>query len=307
MAQDARARSREWFRGERELWWNADFLRLMATRWRLVRARRVLDVGCGQGHWGRALMPHLPASARLVGVDPEHSWLREARRRASRAGHGARVAYAAARVELLPFRDAAFDVVTCQTLLIHLPDPGPALREMIRVLRPGGLVAVAEPNNLAGSLVMSSLDLDAPVASIVARVEMELVRERGKVALGLGNSSLGDHLPALFAAAGLEDVGAWQSDRCAMLLPPYRGNAQRAIAADALASAAAATSRAAKTAARAEFLAGGGTREAFAAAWAGVRDHELAVARSVRTGRYAGAGGGVFYLVSGRKPRARRR
>src|SRR4051812_44702072 len=42
------------FEGDwRDTWWNADFLDLMARRWGLSSALRVLDVGCGVGHWGR--------------------------------------------------------------------------------------------------------------------------------------------------------------------------------------------------------------------------------------------------------------
>src|SRR5689334_22752969 len=69
--------SEDWFGDERDHWWNQDFLALMARRWRLDRVKRVLDVGCGQGHWGRALLPHLPRAS-LTGIDPEPEWVTRA-------------------------------------------------------------------------------------------------------------------------------------------------------------------------------------------------------------------------------------
>jgi SAM-dependent methyltransferase len=71
------------FDGEwRDLWWNQDFLELMAVRWRLSDVRSVLDVGCGAGHWGQMLATVLPKDARIVGVDHESGFLETARERA---------------------------------------------------------------------------------------------------------------------------------------------------------------------------------------------------------------------------------
>ena len=56
-----------------------------------------------------------------------------------------RFRYRVADAKTLPFPDASFDLVTCQTLLIHLADPSAVIAEMARVARPGGLVLAAEP------------------------------------------------------------------------------------------------------------------------------------------------------------------
>src|SRR3954451_2776793 len=109
-----------WFGDQRDFWWNRDFLELVARRLGLDRVRSVLDVGAGVGHWGRTLAAVLPDDARVTGVDPEPQWVEEATRRADAAGVGARFTYGAGAVEALPFEDASFDLVTCQTVLIHV-------------------------------------------------------------------------------------------------------------------------------------------------------------------------------------------
>ena len=177
----------------------------MAKRWKLDAVRDVLDVGCGVGHWGMLLASVMPDDVRVTGVDREPGWVEQARARAP--ARGARVSASRtsrARRQRLPFPDDSFDLTTCQTVLIHLPDPAAAIAEMLRVTRPGGLVAVAEPNNLTESLLLDSISNQASVDEIVELVRFQLTCERGKVALGEGDNSLGDRVPGLFVAQGLD-------------------------------------------------------------------------------------------------------
>ena len=90
-----------------------------------VRPRRVLDAGCGDGVFARAV-----AAPAVVGVDMGAAMVDRARMR----GVDARQA----RIEELPFADGEFDVVVCNWVLYHLPDVDAGLRELARVLRPGG-------------------------------------------------------------------------------------------------------------------------------------------------------------------------
>jgi SAM-dependent methyltransferase len=185
----------------------------MAKRLSFDRVREVLDVGCGVGHWGQLLIDLLPTAARVQGVDRDPGWVEHAVARASARGLANRVAYQVADGERVPFADASFDLVTCQTVLIHTADPGAAIAEMIRVARPGGLILAAEPNNIAGALILDSLNFHAPVDDIVNCVRLQLVCERGKAAMGEGNNSIGDLVPGLVAERGLVDVRVYLNDR----------------------------------------------------------------------------------------------
>jgi methionine biosynthesis protein MetW len=96
-----------------------------------------LDVGCGDGGTsGTWLAGH---SASYIGVDISSSAIEAARAR----GLDARLITDASE---LPFEEASFDLVTCTEVLEHLFEPQAAVKEMVRVLRPGGRLLVTVPN-----------------------------------------------------------------------------------------------------------------------------------------------------------------
>jgi SAM-dependent methyltransferase len=296
------AHSAEYFGDTRDYWWNLDFLQLMGKRLSLDRVRDALDVGCGVGHWGQLLAHVLPDGARLQGIDRDPLWVEKAAARAAQRGLGGRFGYQVSVAETLPFADASFDLVTCQTVLIHTPDPGAAVDEMIRVARPGGLILAAEPNNVARALVLDSLSVRDPVDEIMARVRLQLICERGKAALGEGNNSIGDLVPGLLAERGLVDVRVYLNDKADVFLPPYDSPEQRA----ALEERADFDHRDFWIWSREDthryFLAGGGGDGEFDALWSVAVSGSDRFNQAIADRIYAGAGGGIGYLVSGRKP-----
>ncbi len=288
----------------RDTWWNADFLDLMATRWRLHEVRRALDVGCGVGHWGRTLLPRLAPDATLTGVDREAAFIERASEAARGLGLAERTRYLASAVEALPFDDASFDLVTCQTVLIHVADVDAALREMVRVLRPGGLVAVAEPSNLGESMAFLRGRPSPSFAEILALIDFQHTCEQGKRALGRGDSSVGDLLPAHFSRAGLADIAVYQSDKCAWLLPPYATRDQ-AIDARQLLMWIDAGLWMGGGGTREEterlYLAGGGDPAELDALWDLAMRREQLFKEAIVRREYSGGRAVTCYLVSGRK------
>lgn len=108
----------------------------------LVAGWRVLDVGCGPGTITVDLAEHV-APGEVIGVDRATAVLDQARAHA--AGRNVRnVRFEEASAYELPFSDGTFDVVYAHQVLQHLAEPVRALREMARVLRHGGLVAVRD-------------------------------------------------------------------------------------------------------------------------------------------------------------------
>src|SRR5207237_6414427 len=103
---------------------------------------RLLDVGCGPGSITRGLAERV-APGEVIGLDLSRETLEEARRDAAARGLG-NLRYQEASVYTLPFADASFDVAYAHQVFQHLREREAALREMLRVVRPGGLVAVRD-------------------------------------------------------------------------------------------------------------------------------------------------------------------
>jgi demethylmenaquinone methyltransferase/2-methoxy-6-polyprenyl-1,4-benzoquinol methylase len=101
------------------------------------RESRVLDVATGTGLVARALVARYGCT--VVGVDQSAGMLAEARRRANGGTE-----FVEASADELPFRDGEFDALTFTYLLRYVADPAATLRELARVVRPGGTIAGLE-------------------------------------------------------------------------------------------------------------------------------------------------------------------
>ncbi len=107
---------------------------------RIRPGERVLDVGCGTGTFAARLATRNPAQS-VVGVDVSDGMLDEARRKTAAFPN---VRFEQARAADLPLADASVDVVVSASALHYVDQPGDALAEARRVLRPGGRLAVVD-------------------------------------------------------------------------------------------------------------------------------------------------------------------
>jgi len=108
-----------------------------------AEAARVLDVATGTGAVALELARAAPGRT-VVGVDQSPEMLAAGRRRVEQAGYGGRIELREARAESLPFADGEFDALTFTYLLRYVDDPAATLRELARVVRPGGTIAMLE-------------------------------------------------------------------------------------------------------------------------------------------------------------------
>jgi SAM-dependent methyltransferase len=105
-----------------------------------LRGQAVLDVGCGDGTLAVACWQN--GAARVVGCDADPRMVARAAGRA--AGAKAAINVLVGRAERLPFQDGSFDLVTAVTVLAFIAESDQAVREMARVLRPGGRLVIGD-------------------------------------------------------------------------------------------------------------------------------------------------------------------
>ncbi|MCA9280558.1 MAG: metalloregulator ArsR/SmtB family transcription factor [Phycisphaeraceae bacterium] len=98
----------------------------------------VADLGCGAGNGAELIAPFVKA---VIGVDESDAMLSAAKRRLSGLGN---VRLEKGRIESLPIRDGEVNAALCILVLHHLSEPSGAIREMRRILRPGGMAAVID-------------------------------------------------------------------------------------------------------------------------------------------------------------------
>jgi demethylmenaquinone methyltransferase/2-methoxy-6-polyprenyl-1,4-benzoquinol methylase len=117
--------------------------REMVSRIGSASGPRILDVAAGTGLVSRALAGSRP-DVRITALDPSEAMLSVGATQNASAGLDARIHPVLGRAESLPFPDATFDAVTFTYLLRYVDDPPATVRELARVLRPGGTLASLE-------------------------------------------------------------------------------------------------------------------------------------------------------------------
>lgn len=147
---------------------------------------RVLDVGCGPGALTSVLAERLGAG-QVVGADPSSPLVAAARQRLPQ------VDIREASAEALPFPDASFDAALAQLVVLFMKDPAAGVAEMVRVTRPGGVVAVNLWDHVGGR---------GPLTKFWTAVRELWPDDRDIDERGVPGESLAD----LLRDAGLRDV-----------------------------------------------------------------------------------------------------
>ena len=134
----------------------------MLARVELRAGERVVDVACGTGLVSFAAAEAVGAAGRVLGVDISGAMVDAAQRRADALGVS-HAAFARMEAEALDLAEADFDVGLCGLGLMYVPDPALAVRELCRVVRPGGRIGLAvwgERSRCGWATVFSIVDAE---------------------------------------------------------------------------------------------------------------------------------------------------
>lgn len=150
----------------------------------------VADIGCGAGDDAAALARLVGPEGHVTGVDISTGMIEEA---GNRFAGTENLDFVAAPADKLPFETGSLDAIRADRVLIHVPEPDAAIREMLRVLRPGGRIALSEPDMLGFWVASNDPEISAVIAGAIA------------------NSCLHPHLPrnlsVMLRDLQLDDIG----------------------------------------------------------------------------------------------------
>jgi demethylmenaquinone methyltransferase/2-methoxy-6-polyprenyl-1,4-benzoquinol methylase len=168
----------------------------------------VLDVACGTAAVSIELVRRY--GCRVVGVDQSAEMLAAGRARVEAAGSTGRIELREGRAEILPFEDRSFDALTFTYLLRYVEDPGATLRELARVVRPGGRIAMLEffiPGGLARPAWELYVRTGLPaLGGLVSPGWADVGRFLGPSIRGFWERYPPDELTGLWKEAGIRDV-----------------------------------------------------------------------------------------------------
>lgn len=152
-----------------------------------------IDVGCGVMGVLHLLAERVGSDGRVVGLDREARMVEYGRQLAEQRGLAVEFIEADATTSGLP--DDAFDLVHARTLLLNVSNPAEVVAEMVRIARPGGMVASQEPDAAAWSC-----DPPHPAFEILRAAILNAYRRTGK------DFSIGRRIARMLRDAGLDEV-----------------------------------------------------------------------------------------------------
>jgi len=162
---------------------------------RLKPGMSVIEIGCGNGRDAEALARLVGPAGRVIGIDASQELVAQAIERTASLGLPLR--FQVDDAQALAFPDNSFDAARVDRVLQHLSDPGQAIREMARVVRPGGRISAIEPD--WQTMTVAGVDNDVTRAVV-----------RYKVDVNITHGTIGRELRRLMVEAGCIEVTAEQ-------------------------------------------------------------------------------------------------
>jgi len=206
--------------------WTPEQIGTFAKHFKLAPGSKLLDVGCGWGYCIDAYGPYCMPGGEIYGLDIEPDHVEEAPKRIAEDLR-ASTTFQIGDIYNLPFPDNSFDIAMAQIVLCHLDNPRPAIKEMIRVVKPGGCVAIFE-NASSETPRNGWINIFSPnIEQKLFDYKMSLHMHRAKRKRKHGDWSMGCYIPEWLIKDGLKNVCVRQNEQVKWLAPPYDSPDQR--------------------------------------------------------------------------------
>jgi ubiquinone/menaquinone biosynthesis C-methylase UbiE len=290
---------------QRKGMWLEDTVDKLAGWMKLTPGMTAVDVGCGLGYLGYTYWKYFGEGGHYIGIDNDTHLIDEAREASRDWAVGGKATFRVGDAYELPIDDNSVDWAMCQTLLMHLERPNDALAEMVRIVRPGGLITCNEPDNHRPTLgeFYNSLPELTPEEQML-KVRVLKMSHEGRMKLGRGDDGVGPRVARMLKLLGMVDIDVRSNDRAHHLEPPYDSELQQ-LALDKLKKQLLDKDRfdTISEMQREEFLAGGGDLDEYLQ-YQMLVDRQMATLREqIEAGEYfACSSGGYFYAVKATKP-----
>ncbi len=286
----------------RRFMWSPEDMPRLAGLLELRPGMRIADFGCGWGFLGHLLLPLISPGGRVDGFELQDELIKRGRERIAEAGHGGRIVLHQADITALDeVPDNRYDLAICQTVLMHLSRPDLALREMSRVVKPGGLVIAIEPDLLAASASRRGSQQAEDFDHLRTRLLVDTYAMQGCERTGAGDYRIASKLPILMTEAGLTQPRLWFNPMAHQCSPPYSKN-QDDYASFLLDHHESGAAEEFESTWKMLFDAGGGPAEL----WQRYKDQERVlnqhVLKALREGSYQAAGSGMLGVCAARVP-----
>jgi len=204
--------------------WTTEQIQRLAGLMGLQPGRAFLDVGCGTGYLMRRLGTFVLPGGQVFGLERDKQAAETAKSLADRMGfEDFRVFHGEA--EALPFGDGSFDLTAAHNFLGFVEKPGAVLDEMIRVTKPGGMVALFEPASDTADLSWTNAVALSLEERLIDR-ECAFRMSEGRAREGEGRV-VGSLVPGWLEMRGLVNVNVRANEKVAWIAPPYRSPDQK--------------------------------------------------------------------------------
>jgi len=214
---------------QRRQMWFEDTIEKLAVWLNLTPGMTAVDIGCGLGYLGYTYWKYFGKGGHYIGVDVAPELLKDAEKTAEAWAVGGKTDFIVGDAYSLPLPDTFADWVMCQTLMMHLEKPRRALSEMIRILKPGGMILCKEPDNLRPVLVRAHSSLpEYEIEELLLFHKFNLIVNEGRIRLGRGDAGIAPKIPHILNELGIEDIDIRCRDRVSFVEPPYKSEREKA-------------------------------------------------------------------------------